>query len=92
MLSRRNLLRSAAVLASSIAPLSVRAAAEADNYPAGPIKSICPFAPGSGADTKVRFYSNKLSQLCGKPIIVENRPGALGNIATEAVARAKPDG
>jgi tripartite-type tricarboxylate transporter receptor subunit TctC len=92
MLSRRNLLRSAAVLASSMAPLSARAATETDNYPAGPIKSICPFAPGSGADTKVRFYSNKLSQLCGKPVIVENRPGALGNIATEAVARAKPDG
>src|SRR5262249_34063639 len=92
MLSRRNLLRSAAVLASSLVPLTVRAAAETDNYPAGPIKSICPFAPGSGADTKVRFYSNKLSQLCGKPVIVENRPGALGNIATEAVARAKPDG
>jgi tripartite-type tricarboxylate transporter receptor subunit TctC len=92
MLSRRNLLRSAAVLASSMAPLPVRAAAETDNYPAGPIKSICPFAPGSGADTKVRFYSNKLSLLCGRPVIVENRPGALGNIATEAVARAKPDG
>src|SRR4029078_5599946 len=46
----------------------------------------------SGADTKVRFYSNKLSQLCGKPVIVENKPGALGNIATETVARAKPDG
>jgi tripartite-type tricarboxylate transporter receptor subunit TctC len=41
---------------------------------------------------RVRFYSNKLSLLCGRPVIVENRPGALGNIATEAVARAKPDG
>jgi tripartite-type tricarboxylate transporter receptor subunit TctC len=92
MLTRRTLLRSTAALTASMAPLTTRAAADTDNYPAGPIKSICPFAAGSGADTKVRFYSNKLSQLCGKPVIVENRPGALGNIATEAVARAKPDG
>ena len=92
MLSRRNLLRSAAVLASGMVPQSAHAGTEVDNYPAGPIKSICPFGPGSGADTKVRFYSNKLSQITDKPVIVENRPGALGNIATEAVARAKPDG
>jgi tripartite-type tricarboxylate transporter receptor subunit TctC len=92
MLSRRNLLRSTAALAASMAPLTARAAAEIDNYPTGPIKSICPFAPGSGADTKVRFYSNKLAQITGKPVIVENKPGALGNIASEAAARAKPDG
>jgi len=90
MLSRRNLLCSA--LASGMVPRSAHAGTEVENYPAGPIKSICPFGPGSGADTKVRFYSNKLSQITGKPVIVENRPGALGNIATEAVARAKPDG
>jgi len=61
-------------------------------YPSGPIRSICPFAADSGADTKVRFYMNKLSEVSGKAGIVENRPGALGNIATEAVARSKPDG
>src|SRR5271165_6825925 len=92
MLTRRTLLRSTAALTASMVPLTTRAIADTDNYPAGPIKSICPFAPGSGADTKVRFYSNKLSQITGKPVIVENKPGALGNIATEAVARAKPDG
>jgi tripartite-type tricarboxylate transporter receptor subunit TctC len=92
MLTRRTLLRSTAALTASMAPLTTRAGTDTDNYPVGPIKSICPFAPGSGADTKVRFYSNKLAQITGKPVIVENKPGALGNIATEAVARAKPDG
>ena len=92
MLTRRRLLYCAPALAASLTPLAARAGAETDNYPAGPIKSICPFGPGSGADTKVRFYSNKLAQISGKPVIVENRPGAFGNIATEAVARAKPDG
>ena len=64
----------------------------ASDYPAGPIRGICPFPPGSGADTRVRFYGNKLAMRCGQPFVTENRPGAMGNIATEAVARAKPDG
>jgi tripartite-type tricarboxylate transporter receptor subunit TctC len=92
MLTRRRLLQSAAVAAASMTASSARAGGEADNYPSGPIKAICPFGPGSGADIKVRFYSNKLAQITGKPVIVENKPGALGNIATETVARAKPDG
>jgi tripartite-type tricarboxylate transporter receptor subunit TctC len=92
MLTRRRLLQSAAVVAAGMAASSARGGSEADNYPSGPIKAICPFGPGSGADIKVRFYSNKLAQITGKPVIVENKPGALGNIATETVARAKPDG
>jgi tripartite-type tricarboxylate transporter receptor subunit TctC len=92
MLTRRRLLHSAAVVAAGMAASSARGGVDPDSYPAGPIKAICPFGPGSGADTKVRFYSNKLSHITGKPVIVENKPGALGNIATETVARAKPDG
>jgi tripartite-type tricarboxylate transporter receptor subunit TctC len=91
VLTRRDVVRSAA-LASLALPFVTTARAEGDEYPSGPIHSICPFAPGSGADTKIRFYSNKLQALAGKPVIVENKPGAMGNIATEAVARAKPDG
>jgi tripartite-type tricarboxylate transporter receptor subunit TctC len=76
----------AAVLAFA-APL-----AAAQDYPAREIRSICNFAPGSGADVLVRFYSDKLSKLAGKPVIVENKPGANGAIATTDLAHSKPDG
>jgi len=66
--------------------------AAAQEYPARDIRSICNFAPGSGADIIVRYYSDKLSKLAGKPVIVENKPGANGAIATADLARAKPDG
>jgi tripartite-type tricarboxylate transporter receptor subunit TctC len=61
-------------------------------YPAREIHSICNFAPGSGADIIVRFYSDALSKLAGKPVIVENKPGAQGSIASAYVAKSAPDG
>src|SRR6266699_2991946 len=64
----------------------------AQEYPAREIRSICNFAAGSGADILVRYYSDRLARLAGKPVLVENKVGAQGNIATEYVARAKPDG
>jgi len=67
-------------------------AATAQEYPARDIRSICNFAPGSGADIIVRYYSDKLSRLAGKPVIVENKPGAAGAIATADLARSRPDG
>jgi len=89
MPSRRQLLRGAVA-----APVVIAGSFPvfANEYPSGPIRGICPFPPGSGADTKVRFYGNKLTARCGQPFVTENRPGAMGNIATEAAARAKPDG
>jgi tripartite-type tricarboxylate transporter receptor subunit TctC len=62
------------------------------DYPAREIRSICNFGPGSGADILVRFYSDRLSKLVGKPVIVENKPGANGAIATDALAKSRPDG
>jgi len=56
------------------------------------IRSLCNFAPGSGADLIVRFYSDRLSKLAGRPVIVENRVGANGMIATDALAKSRPDG
>jgi tripartite-type tricarboxylate transporter receptor subunit TctC len=64
----------------------------AQQFPAQDIHFICGFAAGSGADVIVRFIAEKMRPLAGRPIIVENKPGALGNIATEYVARSKPDG
>jgi tripartite-type tricarboxylate transporter receptor subunit TctC len=66
--------------------------AQAQDYPTRDIRAICNFPTGTGADVFVRYFSEKLSGLAGKPVIVENRGGALGNIGTEAAARAKPDG
>jgi tripartite-type tricarboxylate transporter receptor subunit TctC len=66
--------------------------AAAQDYPAREIRSICNFSVGSGADIVVRYYSDKLSKLAGKPVIVENRTGVQGSLASEYVAHAKPDG
>lgn len=66
--------------------------AAAQDYPAREIRSICNFSAGSGADILVRYYSDRLSKLAGKPVVVENKVGVQGNIATEYVARSKADG
>jgi len=66
--------------------------AAAQDYPSRDIRSICNFAPGSGADIIVRFYSDKLAKLTGKPVIVDNKPGANGAIATAELVKSRPDG
>ncbi len=81
---------SARLVAAALA-LAIPVAA-AQEYPAREIRSLCNFAPGSGADLIVRYYSDKLSKLAGRPVLVENKPGAAGTIATDTVAKAKPDG
>jgi len=78
----------AAAIALALAP----AFATAQPYPDREIRSLCNFAAGSGADVIVRYYSDKLSKLAGRPVLVENKPGASGTIATDTVAKAKPDG
>lgn len=64
----------------------------AANWPAKPIRAIVPFAPGGPADVVARLVSQQLSEIFGQPVIVDNRPGAGGNIGTVAVARSLPDG
>ena len=66
--------------------------AQAQAYPSQDIRLICAFPPGSGADVLVRYFAEKLRPVAGRTVIVENKSGAGGNIATEYVARAKPDG
>jgi tripartite-type tricarboxylate transporter receptor subunit TctC len=82
--------RSFAVAMLSLLPMSGIAAGQ--DYPAREIRSIVNFPPGSGMDIMIRYYSVKLSELAGRPVVVENKPGAAGNIATEHVVRSKPDG
>jgi tripartite-type tricarboxylate transporter receptor subunit TctC len=66
--------------------------ASALDYPPRPVHIIVGFAAGSAFDILARLIGQKLSEQIGQPFVVENRPGAGGSIATEAVARARPDG
>ena len=80
------------VAALCTAVLLALSPAHAQDYPTREIYSIVNFPPGTGMDIMNRWYGAKLSELISKPVIVENKPGALGNIASEYVARSKPDG
>jgi tripartite-type tricarboxylate transporter receptor subunit TctC len=66
--------------------------ARAQEYPSQDIRLICGFPAGSGADVFVRYFGEKLRLLAGRTVIVENKVGAASNIATEFVAKSKPDG
>jgi len=61
-------------------------------YPDHPIKIIVPWAPGGTADQLARLVSERLTSVLGQSVIVENKPGAAGNIGADVVAKAKPDG
>ncbi len=85
-------MRSLKVAAAVAVTVLTCATALAQDYPQREIRTICPFAPGTGADIVVRFYATKLADLAGKPVITDNKPGAQGVLGTEAVARARSDG
>ncbi len=61
-------------------------------YPARPVKVIVPFAPGGASDLVARIIQPRLAELLGQQLIIENRPGASGNVGLEAAARSAPDG
>ena len=71
--------------------LSATLAAQAE-YPDRPIHAIVPFAPGGANDVVGRVMSPEISKLLGQPLIIENKPGAGGNIGLDYVAKSKPDG
>jgi tripartite-type tricarboxylate transporter receptor subunit TctC len=92
MITRRELTRSAAAFALAGAVGGGARTAWAQDYPNQDIHLICGFPPGSGADIFVRYFGEKLRPVAGRTVIVENKVGANSNIATEYVARSKPDG
>jgi tripartite-type tricarboxylate transporter receptor subunit TctC len=87
--SPRSLLRAAAGFAAAMV---LAAGALAQGYPNRPIKVVVPYPPGGGTDVVTRIITQKMATILNTPIVVDNRAGAGGNIGTEAVARAPPDG
>jgi tripartite-type tricarboxylate transporter receptor subunit TctC len=88
-LRRRNFLHLAAGAAAL--PASMRIA-RAQAYPTRPVRIVVGFAAGGGLDVVARLMGQWLSERLGQQFIIENRPGAAGNIGAEAVVRAAPDG
>jgi len=66
--------------------------AAAETYPSRPVRVIVPYQAGQGTDVAARYFAERLSKALGQQFIVDNRPGAGGNIGTEAVAHAAADG
>src|SRR5262245_51050616 len=86
---RRQFLR---LTAGAAALSAVSRVARAQAYPSRPVRIIVGFAAGGGNDTTARIIGQWLSERLGQQFVIENRPGAAMNIATEAVVRSQPDG
>jgi len=84
------LARSSVVLAAMISVMS--GCALAQSWPSRPIHYIVPFPPAGATDILARIVADKITGPLGQPVIVENHPGAAGNVGTEQVAKAAPDG
>jgi tripartite-type tricarboxylate transporter receptor subunit TctC len=89
LVDRRNCI---VALILSLAALTEPRAAQAQAYPTRPITIIVSLAAGTGMDTLVRLYGEKLSQSLGQPVIIDNRPGGAGVVAGETIVKGTPDG
>jgi tripartite-type tricarboxylate transporter receptor subunit TctC len=81
-----------ASFAAACVPAAFAAASGTETYPSRPIRFIVPWAPGGGGDIAARLLHVKLAESLGQPVVIDNRPGAGGNIGAELAARSRPDG
>ena len=84
--------RTMSVLLAACGLIAALAPASAQDYPARPITLVVPFAPGGSASTAARTVADKMSETLGQQIVIDNRGGAGGTVATRAVAKNAPDG
>ena len=91
-MTRRTRLREIAALAAAGVAPGVMAQAAASGFPTREIRFIVPFPPGGGNDILARMLGPKLSEALGKPVVIDNRPGAGGNVGTDQAARSPADG
>ncbi len=92
-LARTARLAAGALLCAALAASALPAAGQgSEPYPVRPVKMIVPYGPGGATDIIARHVANKLNEVMGQSFIVENKPGASGNIALDFVAKAAPDG
>jgi tripartite-type tricarboxylate transporter receptor subunit TctC len=90
MLNRRRLM---GLVAAAIAAPSLRPSRAAEvNWPVRPVRVVVPFTPGGSTDTTARLVGNRLQEVWGQSVVIENKPGAGGNIASDMVAHSDPDG
>ena len=88
----RRLVLAALLAGAALCAPGVRAADAIGDWPTRPIRVVVPYATGGPSDVLVRLVAPRLSERLGQPVIVENRPGASGNIGTDFVAKSTPDG
>ena len=79
-------------LFSALALSALAMAASAQNFPTKTVRILVGFAPGGSTDIVARLVAQELTKGFGQQVVVDNRPGAVGNIAAETVANAAPDG
>src|SRR5690606_14816975 len=89
---RRALMRGLVVCSAVAAGAAGPAAAQGEQWPAKPLRFIVPYPPGGSLDTMARMLAEKVRAPLGQPVVVENKPGAGGNVGADMAARAQPDG
>jgi len=82
----------AAALALVVAIGTAHAAGPADTFPSRPVRLVVPFTPGGSTDILARAIGQKVAEAWGQPVVIENKPGAGGNVGVELVAKSAPDG